>query len=109
MRAADLRVLMADYATFEEHTLLTGEEPSMAEWAEQVEDILEHYLSQDIRLTRSTTPTAASPSSMPIRNGTCSGSGTATGSHFISPCRTLRDVGVVADAIHTPPVYRAVV
>jgi len=51
LRAADLRGLMADYATFEEHTLLTGEEPSMAEWAEQVEDILEHYLSQDICLT----------------------------------------------------------
>lgn len=59
VRAADLRGLMSDYDTFkenslalrEEHELLTGERPSPEAWADRTEDVLEHYLAQDIRLT----------------------------------------------------------
>lgn len=59
VRAADLRNLMQDYATFlentealrREHRVLHGEELETDAWVEQVTGTIEHFLDQDIQLT----------------------------------------------------------
>lgn len=59
VRAADLSGLAADYDTFfdntrrlwEEYELLCGTRPAWPDWVRATNEIVHHYLSQEIRLT----------------------------------------------------------